>query len=93
MFVVYHWYGLYVFLATDAMHVEKLKDLLKGEFLHVFKRLSLPYDVGLFSGIPFLILLLQRLKDGTSSIKNNDGRGHRTCQTSKMESVTKVANG
>ena len=69
MFVVYHWYGLYVFLATDAMHVEKLKDLLKGEFLHVFERLSLPYDVRLFSGIPFLILLLERLKDCTTHQK------------------------
>ena len=78
MFVVYHWYGLYVFLATDAIHVERLKDLLKGEFLLVLKRLSLPYDVRLFSGIPFLISLLKRLKDGTSNIKNNDGRRHRT---------------
>ena len=69
MFVVYHWYGLYVFLATDAMHVEKLKDLLKGEFLHVFERLSLPYDVRLFCGIPFLILLLERLKDCTTHQK------------------------
>ena len=33
---LYYSYGLYVFLATDAMYVQKMKDLLKEEFLHVF---------------------------------------------------------